>query len=74
MDLESLAAKIVTTFGGKETEQNWEKIDALLKELSGELPGCSNEEVISAVKRCREVLLTTVLLFSHCTPTFLAGH
>lgn len=60
--LESIATRIITTFGDRETEQNWEKIDTLYKEFIGELVNdhYSNADVINAVKRFKEVLYSTV--------------
>jgi hypothetical protein len=58
--METIVTKLVTTYGGKETEQNWEKVDTLLKELSVTFCKASNEEIISNVKRCKDVIQDTL--------------
>lgn len=60
MSLDVIANKLVNVFGGKETEQNWEKIDTLLKEFSNDLAKTSNDEIIAAAKKCREIIQNSV--------------
>lgn len=63
MKLDSIANRLVTTFGGRETEQNWEKVDSLLKEYTLEVTlGASIEDILTNTKRCKEVIQDTVRL------------
>lgn len=56
MSPETIAEKLTITYNGKETEQNWEKVDSLLRELTEEIPKSSNDELLSAIKRCKQVI------------------
>lgn len=60
MSIDALASRIVGTHGGRETEQNWEKLDALYKEFVAALAGSTLEDVIQAVKKFKEVLQNSV--------------
>lgn len=58
--LDSISGKLVATFAGKETEQNWERIDTLLKEMAVELPQTSIDDSIASIRKCKEVIQETV--------------
>lgn len=60
MSIDTIAGKIVSAHGGKETEQNWEKIDTLYKEFITTLVGSTPEDVIQGVKKFKEVLQSSV--------------
>lgn len=60
MNIDTISGKIVSAHGGKETEQNWEKIDTLYKEFSSSLQSSTPEEVIQGVKKFKEVLQSSV--------------
>lgn len=71
MSLPSIAAKIITTYDGKETEHNWEKIDTLLKEFIMEIAkNPTKEQVLSAVRRIAEVLQDVVTFPKNVSFTF----
>lgn len=60
MSLNSIATKILNTYGGKETEHNWEKIDTLFKEYIGELPKSNVDNIMLSIRRFRQVLQEVV--------------
>lgn len=62
MTLDAIANKLVTTLGDRETEQNWEKIDGLLKELATRIAseGGKLDELLACVRKSREVIASSV--------------
>lgn len=58
--LESIASRLNTTFAGRETEHNWERVDTLLRELLVVLPKTPIDDAILSVKRCKEVIQDTL--------------
>lgn len=60
MTLDATANKIIAVFAGKETEQNWEKVDTLYKEFAVQIAGHDVEEIVQAVRKFKDVLQDTV--------------
>ena len=62
MSLDALADRLVSTFAGRETERNWEKLDGLLREYAAKTAADSipSEDVLGSTRRCRQVIQDTV--------------
>lgn len=60
MTLDATANKIIAVFAGKETEQNWEKMDTLYKEFATQLIVHDADEIVQAVRKFKDVLQDTV--------------
>lgn len=58
--LDGLSNKLIATFGSGESEHNWERTDTLLKEFTNALPSAKADDIISTVRKIKDVLLGAV--------------
>lgn len=59
-EIDVLADKLISIFGVGETEQNWEKIEGLLKSFTEIVGKSSSDEVVTATKKSKEVFIGAV--------------
>lgn len=53
--MDALAARLVAAWGGRETEQNWERVEALLKEATAALDATPHDVLLAGIRRAAEV-------------------
>jgi len=58
--LDAVIGKILTDFGERETEQNWERIEEGFKRASECLGASGIEQSIEAIRKVRHVLVSSV--------------
>lgn len=59
MTIDVITAKLISTFGDRETERNWEKVDSLLKDLSQQVKDqpIKADELVANIRKCKEVFI-----------------